>query len=149
MIEEKLGIITGTKIITVKGFADDGSEIKIPLCEFKIDTSDIDSDIISEHFPEIKKHLNEEDNSIESVKFSCKRFDLSFSFTHVAIGEEKQSDMVKYEFDHINLTQINLSYKNVNIPTYQFVFEKNIDKNDYYLSNANKVKIRFNLTSNI
>jgi len=146
MIEEKLGIITNVKITTVPSKASDGADIKIPICEFKVESGDVDYDTIEKYFPDIYAHLNVNGrrNVINTCKFDCKMYDLNFEFFRQAKGEEKSEDIKKYLYEKITLDSVTVSYKE-NIPTFGFVLRKQIEKTDFYLSNAAKINLYFTL----
>ena len=144
MIENKLGLISYMKAITVNALASDDSKIKTCLHEFKLETSDVDLEMIEIHFPEVFKHLNPEDNSLENAKLRCRRRNLNFVFNRIPGKEEKAEDMPKYSYEKLVLTHVTVSYKE-NIPTFGLVMQKTIEQSDFYLSNANKILVQFSL----
>lgn len=145
MIEEKLGIVSSAKIATIGGECSDGNKVKLPIFEFKLESSDLDKDVIKKYFPDIYEHIKQEKSSLLNAEFDCRMFDLAFNFTRQAKGEDKQRDMLTYQYAKISLVKVKVIFKE-NIPTYCFTLHKEIEKEDYYISNvASKVNIIFSL----
>jgi hypothetical protein len=138
MLNSCLGVITSIKTITKKTKDESGEKMIYPFTEFKVETSDVDYEILEKNFKDIHSCIT-----------SCKILDkatFNFSvpkvkFTFIRASSEQANE---YEFNGILLDQVSVSMTE-GIPTWCFVFIKQVNPEDSLISNLKNININFSV----